>query len=199
MYKQKPRVELKAEGGALGYGRASNMFGCESARMPCSIALFVVVCVLFSQQCPFSSRRLRELKAAAPRSRRQESKRSSPLCWARISKPPTSAGRAGRRASRVLCPELCRRTVVAALARKGQTNKRAPRRALASTQRCCCASTSRHAPATCTSGPGIPSGSSTPTLRTQLSQPLSHCNSNLINMIHLSINNSNSLNKRTRA
>jgi hypothetical protein len=24
--------------------------------MPCSIALFVVVCVLFSQQCPFSSR-----------------------------------------------------------------------------------------------------------------------------------------------
>ena len=94
MNKQKPRVELKAEGRTLGYGRASNMFGCESARMPCSIALFVVVCVLFSQQCPFSSRRLRELKAAAPRSRRQESKRSSPLCWARISKPPTSAGRA---------------------------------------------------------------------------------------------------------
>ena len=174
----------------------------ESARMPYSIALFVVVCVLFSQQCPFSSRRLRELKAAAPRSRRQESKRPSPLCWARISKPSTSAGRAGRRASRVLCPELCRRTVVAALARKGQTNKRASRRALASTQRCCCASTSRHAPTTCTSGPGIPSGSSTPTPRTQLSQlrsswPLSHCNSNLINMIHL--NNSNSLNKRTRA
>ena len=131
MNKQKPRVELKAEGRTLGYGRASNMFGCESARMPCSIALFVVVCVLFSQQCPFSSRRLRELKAAAPRSRRQESKRPSPLCWARISKPSTSAGRAGRRASRVLCPELCRRTVVAALARKGQTNKRAPRRALA--------------------------------------------------------------------
>ena len=48
--------------------------------MPCSIALFVVVCVLFSQQCPFSSRRLRELKAAAPRSRRRESKASfSPL------------------------------------------------------------------------------------------------------------------------
>ena len=34
------------------------MSGYESARMPCSIPLFVVVCVLFSQQCPFSSRRL---------------------------------------------------------------------------------------------------------------------------------------------
>ena len=101
MYKQKPRVELKAEGGTLGYGHASNMFGCESARMPCSIALFVVVCVLFSQQCPFSARRLRELKAAAPRSRRQESERSSPLCRERIRRPPTSAGRLGRRASRV--------------------------------------------------------------------------------------------------
>ena len=171
------------------------MFGYESARMPCSISLFLVVCVLFSQQCPCSSRRLRELKAAAPRSRRrQESKRSSPLCRARIRRPPTSAGRLGRRASRLLGPGPCRGTLVAALARttsvpeqEGQNGGGVP----------CCALQAElrrdfGAEAALIKGKGR---SRCRQLRS--SWPLSHCSSNLINMIH--VNNSNSLNKRTRA